>query len=187
MHSILTVPPAAEPITLAEAKAHLRVTHADEDLLIGRLIVAARRIVESRTGLKLMSQGWSVFLDDWPGNVIELPLAPLIALNDVVTYGDDDVAAAIGPEHYFADLGSRPPRLMLRGSRAWAKPGRIANGIEIKVTAGFGATAASVPEPLREAMLHALARWYAERGDTMDHGLPLAAAALIAPYREMRL
>jgi uncharacterized phiE125 gp8 family phage protein len=77
--------------------------------------------------------------------------------------------------------------LVLRGSRSWPRPGRIANGVEIKLTAGYGASAATVPEALREAMLHALAQWYAERGDTADQGLPLAAAALVAPYRELRL
>jgi uncharacterized phiE125 gp8 family phage protein len=187
MHSILTTPPSAEPISLAEAKAHLRVTHADEDQLISRLIVAARRLVEGHTGLKLMNQGWSVFLDDWPSQDIPLPVAPLISLNDVVVYGDDNIPATIDPAHYYAVLGSRPPRLVLRSSRAWARPGRIANGIEIKLTAGFGASAAAVPEALREAMLHALAQWYAERGDTADQGLPLAASALIQPYREVRL
>ncbi|MFN0192666.1 MAG: head-tail connector protein [Aestuariivirga sp.] len=187
MHSILTTPPTAEPITLAEAKAHLRITHADEDQLISRLIIAARRLVEGHTGLKLMSQGWSIFLDDWPGQDISLPIAPLISLNDVITYGDDDVPATVDPAHYYAVLGSRPPRLVLRGSRAWPRPGRIANGIEIKLTAGFGASAAAVPEALREAMLHALAQWYGERGDSADQGLPLAATSLIAPYRELRL
>jgi uncharacterized phiE125 gp8 family phage protein len=187
MHSVLTAPPGAEPVSLAEAKAHLRVTHADEDQLIGRLITAARRLVEGRTGLKLMSQVWSVFLDDWPSQDIALPIAPLISVNDVVTYGDDDVPATVDPAHYYAVLGSRPPRLVLRASRVWARPGRIANGIEIKLTAGFGASAAAVPEALRQAMLHALAQWYAERGDSADQGLPLAASALLAPYREARL
>ena len=66
MPSIQTSPPATEPVSLAEAKAHLRVTHNDDDAYITTLIKTARQGIEAQTGLGLISQGWSVFLDDWP-------------------------------------------------------------------------------------------------------------------------
>jgi uncharacterized phiE125 gp8 family phage protein len=188
MPSILTSPPAIEPVTLAEAKAHLRVGHADDDAIIGTLIVSARRHLEAKTGLAMISQGWSTFRDDWPeGRVVELAIAPLIAVGGVKTYDEDNVATVVDPSAYFVDAVSRPARLLLRGTQAWARPGRIGNGIEIAFTAGFGAAAANVPEELRRAILQLAAHWYAERGDAREDELPLTVAAAIARFKEMRL
>src|SRR5690606_2429764 len=63
MALVMTAAPAAEPITLSEAKAHFRVDTDDEDALISSLIVAARLLIERALGLALMTQGWSYFLD----------------------------------------------------------------------------------------------------------------------------
>lgn len=187
MPSILTTPPALEPVSLSEAKAHLRVGHGDEDDLIGKLIVAARRHLEQQTGLAFITQGWSCFRDSWPDeNAVMLPVAPVQAISDVKVYGEDDNASTIDPAHYFLDNVSRPPRLMLRGSRIWPAPGRSGNGIEIRVTAGFGSAASDVPQPLREAMLLLVAHWYAHRGDGEARG-PLGLEALIDAFREKRL
>ena len=117
MKSILTAPPAVEPLTLAEAKAHLRFDGDAEDELIATLIAAARRHVEAATGLALIAQGWSHFLDRWPeGPVVGLPLSPLIAIEEVRVYGEDDEAAVIDPAHYYADRVGRPARLVPRHS-----------------------------------------------------------------------
>jgi uncharacterized phiE125 gp8 family phage protein len=189
MHSILTNPPAAEPVTLAEAKLHLRVSHDHEDGAITRLITAARRHVEAAAGVKLIRQGWSVFLDDWPADrTIRLPLAPLIAIEALRMHGEDGGVSEIDPAHYFAEPAARPPRLVLRPWRVWARPGRIAAGIEIAVTAGYGEAAAAVPAPLREAVLRLVAFWFERRGDEAEHaGLPPGFGALVRPYRELRL
>lgn len=188
MPSVLVTPPAVEPVSLSEAKAHLRVSHADEDGLIGTLIVSARRIVEARTGLVLIEQVWTCYRDDWPDDgVVSLPLSPVSIVSDVGVFGEDNVKAVIDPAHYYADLASRPPRLLLRGSRVWARPGRIANGIAITVTAGYGPAASSVPQPLRQAVLQLVAHWYEHRGNAVPPPFPLTIDPLIQPYREFRL
>ena len=184
MPSIQTMLPATEPISLAEAKAHLRLTPSDDDAYITKLIKTARQSIEAQTGLGLISQGWSVFLDNWPEQgVIELPLAPVLDIADIKVYGDDDTFAIIDPAHYYEDKVSRPARIILRGSRSWAAPGRVANGIEILLTIGF----TSVPEPLREAILQLVGHWHETRGDETVDEKPLALSQLIQPYRELRL
>ncbi len=188
MPSILTAPPALEPVSLAEAKAHLRIAHADEDDTLTKLIVAARRQAEVQTGLALISQGWSHFRDDWPEDgSIELPLWPVISLGDIKVYGEDDIAATIDAAHYYLDRLSRPARLLLRGSRVWARPGRIGNSIEIALTAGFGTAAADVPGQLRQAILQLVAHWYEHRGTGEDAAPPLDVTLLLSSFRERRL
>lgn len=188
MPSILTTPPAIEPVSLSDVKAHLRLSQNDDDALLGTLISAARRRIEAETGRALIAQGWSCYLDDWPGTgLVDLPVAPLIAVTGVTVYGDDDTPASIDPAHYYVDTVSLPPRLALRGSRVWPPPGRAANGIEIALTAGFGTTAASVPDDLRNAVMQLVAHLYENRGTGEEPSLPLTIAAAIARYRVVRL
>lgn len=188
MPSILVTPPAVEPITLAEAKAHLRVTHMEEDALIGALIASARRVAEARSGLCLITQGWTCFRDGWPEDgVIDLPVSPVTGVEELAVFGEDGQKGVIDPAHYLVDFASRPPRLLLRGSRQWQRPGRALNGIAIRVTAGFGPSPESVPQPLRQAVLLLVAHWYAHRGDDAPPALPLSVDPLIQPFREVRL
>jgi uncharacterized phiE125 gp8 family phage protein len=188
MPAILTAPPQAEPVSLAEAKAHLRITHNDEDALLGALIASARRVAEARTGLCFLAQGWTLFRDRWPEDgVIAIPLAPVAAVEELAVFSEDDEKAVIEASHYVVDFVSRPARLLLRGSRQWQEPGRRLNGIAIKLQAGFGPSAESVPQPLRQAVLILVAHYYAHRGDEAPPGLPTSAEALLTLFREVRL
>jgi uncharacterized phiE125 gp8 family phage protein len=66
MPSILLTAPAAEPLSLAEAKAFLRVEHDDDDGVIAALIAGARLYVEGQTRRALLTQTWRLVLDAWP-------------------------------------------------------------------------------------------------------------------------
>lgn len=58
--------PAAEPVSLIEAKAHLRVDFTDDDLLIGALLTAARQHAETITRRALVTQQWKMTADQFP-------------------------------------------------------------------------------------------------------------------------
>ncbi|MDE2444800.1 MAG: head-tail connector protein [Alphaproteobacteria bacterium] len=173
---------------MAEAKAHLRIYHSDDDTFISTLITTARRMIEQRYDLCLMQQNWSLFLDDWPeGGIFDVPLQPLSSVVDIKTYGDDDTPSTIDPAHYFLDLASLPQRIVLRRGRVFQTPGRRVNGIEAKLVMGFGATANAVPAEIKQAMLIAIADGFANRGDEKTGRLPLGSVELLKPYRTMRL
>ena len=191
MPAILLTPPAIEPVSLVEAKAHLKVEVSDDDSLIDGLITTARQHIECQTGKALIDQTWAIYLDDWGGNEIVLPVEPVSAVNAIRTYSEDDSAPLIGPEHYYTDTVSSPARIVLRGSRVWQRPGRIANGIEIELVAGYGPAGNDVPASLRQAILLLVAHWYENREGAsygnVAHRLPLGIDRLIRPYCPVRL
>jgi uncharacterized phiE125 gp8 family phage protein len=191
MALVLTAPPAAEPLTVAEAKAHLRIGHAEEDAMVASLITTSRLHVEAALGLALIDQDWSYTLDSWPdGHVLLLPLRPVRAVTGVRVTTSDGSIDTLPADRYLLDGAALPPRLHAMGG-AWPRPGRRALGIEVAFTAGFGATAASVPPPVRQALLMLVAHWYEHREPVLAEGAPArvpdTVSALLLPYRTVRL
>ena len=79
----------AEPISVAELKAHLRITTTAEDTLLGAYITAARQAAEIKTKRALVNTKWELTLDSFYSSVIELPRGcPLSTLSTevVLTY-----------------------------------------------------------------------------------------------------
>ena len=114
MQAILIAPPMVEPVSLAEAKAWLRVDVNDEDAAILSLISAARALVESATRRALVTQSWRLALDAWPfvgadggwsilstrpnatPYEIQLPLAPVQSVSAVRVYDAAGQALPVG-------------------------------------------------------------------------------------------
>ena len=189
MTPILLAGPALEPLTLDETRLWLRLDATDEDQLVAALIRAARSAVEQATRRALISQSWRLRLDRWPADrCVKLPLSPILTL-DAVRIFDAAGAPSLADLSGFHIDQSRGAKLVC--DVAPPAPGRIANGVEIDVTAGFGATPQSVPEPLRMAMRLLVAHWFEHRSDALHEDriahLPAGVAAACMPWRAARL
>ena len=183
-----TAAPAVEPVTLVEAKSHLRVTGTEEDALIAGLIASAREEVEQATGLALITQDWRLYLDEWPASgIVRLRKHPVQQVHSVTTYdaAGNPVTEIPAPDRL--DRATRSARFcpdMTTTSRA-------TNGIEINFRAGFGDTGVEVPDSLKRAILLLVAFWFENRGT--GHGelavrvWPEGYERLIASYRMMEL
>lgn len=191
MSLVMTSPPAIEPVTVADAKAHLRIDTDAEDVLIASLILTSRLHIETALSLALITQSWTLSLDRWPrAREIGLPIAPLRSVGGIRIKDGSGNAVTIAEQSYLVDLASRPPRLVWNNSVP-PQPGIAAKGIEIDLTAGFGDNAASVPAPLKHAILMLAAHWYEHRSPheigTDDARIPDAVSDLINPFRTIRL
>jgi len=189
MASTLLTAPSVEPISLTEAKAHLRIDHTAEDDTITEMIVAARQALEDSSGLALITQSWRVALDAWPGLFVELPKRPAQSVTEVRVTNLNGVETIIESAAYDLKSAGGLARLVKTPAAVWPTPGRLAGGIEIDYVAGYGDAAANVPRALRQALLMVIAHVYENRELMGDAGAPLPAGvdALIAPYRRVRL
>jgi uncharacterized phiE125 gp8 family phage protein len=191
MSSILLTPPALEPVTLADAKAWLRVEHDDDDDVIAALIAGARSHVEAQTRRALITQEWRLVRDAWPsdGRIAALP-APLIEITGARVRDGEGGLQSIDLQAFTTDVAAAPAIIAFA---PWSLPvpEQKAGGIEIDVTCGYGDEPDDAPAPLRQAIRLLLAHWYENRGlialgDTVAV-LPATVAALIAPYRVLAL
>lgn len=195
MALVMTCGPAVEPVTVAEANAHLRLDGSAEDILVASLILTSRLHIEAALGLALITQGWRLTLDRWPQSreaehgEVRFPLRPVQAVASVTVRALDGSPAIVAPDTYLLDGHALPPRLV--PNAAWPVPGRRAAGIEIAFTAGIGSAAADVPAPIRHAILLLVAHWYEHR-DPLEIGSPAAAippavSEILKPFSEVRL
>ena len=191
MAMLLRSGPNLEPVTIEEVKAHLRVDGSDEDALLASLVLTSRLHIEAALSIALVAQSWRMVLDVWPKNgIVAMPIAPVMMIEDVRVIAANGDVNTVAADTYHLDVAGRPRRLMpLAG--AWPSPGRRTAGIEIDLIAGYGATAADVPAPIRQALLLLIAHWYEHR-DPFEIGapqtnVPNAVSRLLGPYRAVRL
>ena len=209
MNSTLSVvtAPATEPVSLADAKKHLRLDQDYDDTLVQGLIVAARTIIEQWTARCLINQTllWTMSQSVPSGALpllpmpllvlpiiltapqvvnkpLELPRSPVSAVNSVVwTDTGGDTYTLVAGTDYVTDLALQPARVRL----TWLTVPRFLENIQVQFVAGYGATSASVPAPLIAAVKIMLSWLYEHRGDNPDTSgaPPQAIEYLIAPYR----
>lgn len=192
MRLTLTTGPAAEPLSLDEAKAHLRVDGTEEDGLISSLITTSRLHVEAALGLALIVQTWRWQADRWPDagdGVIELGVRPVLTVDAVSVTGADGMAAVLDPATYSVDIAGGVARLAALAD--WPAPGARLGGAIIDFTAGYGSAASDVPAPLRQALKLLVAHWYEVREPvyvgTMAARVPDTVSDLLAPFARRRL
>lgn len=159
--------PTSEPLTLDEAKLHLRVDGDAEDDLITALIATARAELEFETGRALLTQTWALWLDAWPeGDVLEVPLPPLQSVGAITYFDADDTETELDSGLYFVDTASEPGRIALRAGACWpATVLRPINGVCVEFDAGYGDAGADVPAKLLTALKLLIAWLYENRGD----------------------
>lgn len=151
-----------EPLTLAEAKAQLRVDSSDEDALIGSLISAVREKFEDETGRALAVRDITAYWDAWPcDSVFALPYYPVVGVSDLKAIDSDEVTNTVAASDYTVDTVGITPRVVLKPTADKPEVGDFPNAVILRYVVGES----SPPESAKQALLLNLTMLYERRED----------------------
>lgn len=185
--SVTTVPPAKEPITIEEARAHLRVDGAGSDVEIEALIGAARDYVEGYTSLRLITQ--TVMMRATCYSELEaFPVGPIQSVTSIAYTDNAAGAATIAAPIYEERLWGAYPGVVLRSGYAWPSP-LYGSVLTVTAVAGFGDDPEDVPDSIRHAIKLLIGHWFDERSavnvGSAANEMPFAVEALLSRYRRI--
>jgi uncharacterized phiE125 gp8 family phage protein len=184
-----TVDCTVEPVSLDEAKRHLRRLDSYEDTTIQEYVTAARSLCEESVGQAFVTQTWEYKLDRWPRvspenrfGSIELARGPVQAVSSVSYLNTAGATTTMPSSDYVVSTG-HPGRVTPRFGISWPLITSQADCITVTYKAGYGgaaastdseASAAAVPGTIKSAIKIYTGYLMVER----DQNTPMPAAVL---------
>lgn len=175
----ITSEPATEPVTLAEAREHLRNEGltADDDYITA-LITVARKWVENYCSRALITQTWKQSWDLVPDDAcFELAINPLVSISSFNYY--DENGSQQSYTTYQTDTQSEVTKLVPNVDTTFPsiELGRL-NAIDVTFVAGYGA-ASDVPDDIKHAIKILIAYFYDENRSGTGMGKTVQAPRIV--------
>lgn len=196
--TLTTAPPSLGALMLQTICDHLRriadlsaspQTAPADITYIEELADAAVALVERKIGRALLTQTWTLFLDKFPA-VIHVPMPPLQSVTSVKYYDSDGILRTLAAAAYrVTRAGAWRAEIAPVYGESWPSTRAMSDAIEVEFITGYGATMATVPGPIRQAIRELVAHWYENRqavAFATASEVPLTVAELLQPYKVYR-
>lgn len=166
----------SEPLTVAEAMPHIRVTSASEASLIAGYISAARLWVENEISTSLGARTAYLYLDYFPDDEIEWHFPPLNSVTSLQYVDSDGTTQTLSSSLYRVSTARRPPIIKPVYGQIWPVTYVGANAVTITASVGY-TTPSSVPECAKQAIRY-LTAMYFENREPMEEDLRVVKRTL---------
>lgn len=187
---VLKTGPATTAISLAEAKAFLRVDsdYDDDDSYITSLIGVATNVVEQFTRRRLITQTYNIYYDEFPP-YMDLQVGNVASVTHVKYYDTDNTLQTLDTSQYDVDIRVKPGRIYQAEDGNFPDTYERANSVEVEFV--VGSAASDVEDAIKQGMFIVIGRYYENRQDvvmgTQVNELPLMVEHLLTPYRLLEL
>lgn len=171
MTTIKITDASVEPLTLAQAKDHLRETLVDagNDAYITALITVARQAAEDRLQRTLLETTLQRVLPGFPcSDAIKLSLPSVLSIDWVKYIDASGVEQTLAPTEYSLQPGSEPGQLWPAYGKSWPSHRCQPGAVHVQYKAGYGSTADKVPTPIVQWIKLALTDLYENRARSAE-------------------
>ena len=174
--------PTTEPITLAQAKAQLRVDHSDDDSVITAMTKAARAHIEAACAVRFAARTGVTIKCDSFEDMARMPESPVASITSITYLDTTGTSQTLAGTVYELRSDGLDAGIVLKSGQTWPA---TQPGSRITVTAAIGYAIA--PEDIQHAMLMLTAHFYDNRA-TVNVGnitseLPFTVNAMICNHR----
>ena len=179
----LITAPAIEPVSTADAKTHLRITHSDDDTYIAALVAAARKYAEANTRRAFIDQTWEYTADCFPSEIRLIP-GPLDSVTYIKYYDGDGSLQTLSSSAYQVDTADSVGLVKEAYGYSWpVVRDDLYNGVQVRFVAGYGTLATDVPAHVVHAIKILVSHWYEAREPvvmgTIVSPVPMSVEALL--------
>ncbi len=185
MPVLIKVAAENEPISLAEAKKHLRLSESftEDDDSIESAISAAREMGEGRTHRAWVEQTFEAYFDGFPGldKPLELPLPPLLSVESVQYVNPDGESVILPVENYEIDKVSLVGSVFPAFGKVWPETRDKRYAVVVTFRAGY----TDLPKPLAGWLKITMADLYQNPESVVHSGSPATldfVDTLLDPY-----
>lgn len=183
--SIVTVEPAAEPLSVAEAKPQLAIDGPDFDGPLARWLKAARQHAEAYAGIALITQTRILCASSF-ADLERLPIAPVQSVSAINYVDTEGVEQTLSTDVWEASLVGLEPEVRLKVGQAWPPARSVKDAIRVTAICGYGDSGAAVPSDILQAILLVVGDWLENREDLVTGTvgrLPNGFETMMAKYR----
>lgn len=187
MQPIVITPAETSIVTLAEAKAHLRITQTAEDDYVQGLITLAHSVIEERTRTTLIQSTLRSFYDCFPCGEFNLSYGPISSVTSISYTDTNEAKQSLDLVNLNVDTERTNARIQHKTT--WPSTYQKLNAVEVNFIAGYE-TAANIPQPLKQAALLLIGHFFENREMTQVaklYTVPFTVEALLKPYTMVRI
>ena len=149
------------PVSLTEAKSHLKVDTTADDTYIESIIKAATQLSEEYTNRFFID----TVIEQYASSFAELETlfkSKVSVISFVKYYDSNNTLQTLSDTIYDAQVRYEPAQIQLADGQSYPAFTKRNDAVEVKYTVGYGA-ASDVPEIIKQAILLTIGNFYSNR------------------------